>query len=204
MDQYPLKYEDGRISSTGTQETVPMIYPHCLPTDHVLHTPTGQQVTGYPFHPLNDTNNHWIVEPTKEIPETGRGRIVRHRDVIRLRHVATNTTLLTHDVACPTMATNTEFTTWDGLDESRESDTHFTIEIEDAHAGQQWMSKSSFFKLIHVNTKVAMWSHVDPPLPDWGYKQQEINGNKNVKDRSTLWIVDEIIKDPSESKLWVG
>ena len=37
--QYPLRYDDGRISSQG------------------------QQVTGYPF---NDTNNHWIVLPSEQ------------------------------------------------------------------------------------------------------------------------------------------
>ncbi|GAA5849445.1 hypothetical protein JCM8547_000453 [Rhodosporidiobolus lusitaniae] len=176
LDRYPLKYDDGRISSAG------------------------QQVTGYPF---NDTNNHWIVEPTKEIPATGRGRVVRHHDVITLRHIVTNTTLLTHDVACPTLATNTEFTTWDGKCESeqecrtKEMDTHFKINIDDAHEGQQWMSKSSHFQLVHVPTQVAMWTHTDPVLPEWGHKQQEINGNKNLRDRSTYWVVDEIVKDPN-------
>ncbi|GAA5970820.1 hypothetical protein JCM11641_004467 [Rhodosporidiobolus odoratus] len=175
-DRYPLKYDDGRISSAG------------------------QQVTGYPF---NDTNNNWIVEPTKELPPTGRGRVVRHHDVVKLRHVFTNTTLLTHDVACPTLATNTEFTTWDGncANEqecaTKEADTHFEINIDDAHEGQQWMTKSSHFQLMHIPTRVAMWTHTDPVLPDWGHKQQEINGNKNLKDKSTYWIVDEIIRDPN-------
>ncbi|SCV67439.1 BQ2448_5050 [Microbotryum intermedium] len=173
-DRYPLKYDDGRISSAG------------------------QQVTGYPF---NDTNNHWIVEPTREIPESGRGRIVRHNDIIKLRHVVTNTTLLTHDVACPTMATNTEFTTWNGVDLAAEPNTHFQLEIEEAHEGSQWMSKSSHFKLIHVPTRVAMWTHTDPALPDWAFKQQEINGNKNLKDRTTLWVVDEVILDPNATEM---
>lgn len=176
-DKYPLKYDDGRISSNG------------------------QQVTGYPF---NDTNNHWIVQPTKEIPESGRGRIVRHHDVVTLLHVNTNTTLLTHDVACPTMATNTEFTTWDGLDATHEPDTHFSIEIDDAHEGQQWMTKSSHFQLMHVNTKVVMWTHTDPILPEWAFKQQEINGNKNAKDKSTFWVVDDIYRDPSAWLALVG
>ncbi|GAA5825596.1 hypothetical protein JCM11251_000303 [Rhodosporidiobolus azoricus] len=179
-DRYPLKYDDGRISSAG------------------------QQVTGYPF---NDTNNHWIVEPTKEIPPSGRGRVVRHQDVIKLRHVVTNTTLLTHDVACPTLATNTEFTTWDGECSSepecatKESDSHFKINIDDAHEGQQWMTKSSHFQLIHLPTRVAMWTHTDPVLPEWGFKQQEVNGNKNLKDKTTYWIVDDIIRDPNATDI---
>lgn len=159
-------------------------------------------MTGYPF---NDTNNDWIVEPTKEIPATGRGRVVRHKDVIKLRHVVTNTTLLTHDVACPTLATNTEFTTWDGQCATeqeclvKELDTHFELKIDDAHDGQQWMTKSGHFQLIHVPTRVAMWTHTDPVLPEWGHKQQEVNGNKNLQDKTTMWIADDIIRDPSAS-----
>lgn len=156
-------------------------------------------MTGYPF---NDTNNHWSVYPTKELPESGRGRVVRHGDVIKLVHVNTNTTLMTHDVACPLLATNTEFTTWPVNAEAptSEEETHFALEIDSAHEGQQWMSKSSHFQLVHVLTRVAMWTRTDP-LPEWGMKQQEINGNKNLKDKSTAWVVDTIVHDPSASPL---
>lgn len=101
------------------------------------------------------------------------------------------------------MATNTEFTTWDGQCaseaecEAKTLDTHFQLEIDDAHEGQQWMTKSSHFQLVHVPTRVAMWTHTDPLLPDWAYKQQEVNGNKNLKDRTTFWAVDDIVRDPS-------
>ena len=168
IEKYPLQYDDGRISSAG------------------------QQVTGYPF---NDTNNHWIVEPTKEIPEHGRGRIVRQNDVIRLLHLNTQSYLLTHDVACPLMATNEEFTTWPKNDSSRENETTFRLEIEEAHEGQQWMTKSGHFKLLHVFTKVAMWTRATPVLPEWGFKQQEINGHKNLYDPTNYWFADEVIKN---------
>ncbi|CAD6574542.1 MAG: hypothetical protein CYPHOPRED_005451 [Cyphobasidiales sp. Tagirdzhanova-0007] len=168
LDKYPLQYDDGRISSAG------------------------QQVTGYPF---NDTNNHWVVEPTKEIPEHGRGRVVRHNDVIRLLHLNTQSYLLTHDVACPLMATNEEFTTWPKDDKARENETTFRMEIEEAHAGQQWMTKSGHFKLIHESTKVAMWTRATPVLPEWGFKQQEVNGHKNLYDPTNYWFADEIMKN---------
>jgi dolichyl-phosphate-mannose-protein mannosyltransferase len=125
--------------------------------------------------------------------------VVRHDDVIKLVHVNTNTTLMTHDVACPLMATNTEFTTWpvNPAEPTSEEETHFILSIDGAHDGSQWMSKSSHFQLIHVITRVAMWTKIDP-LPDWGLKQQEINGNKNLKDKTTFWVVDSILHDPSQ------
>lgn len=172
-DRYPLRYDDGRISSEG------------------------QQVTAYPF---NDTNNHWLVEPTRELVDGAT--VVKHHDKIRLVHVNSDSYLLSHDVASPLMPTNTEFTVFPRSDAevadangTRYADTTFELQILDAHPGQAWLSKSSHFKLIHVPTKTAMWTHNDVHLPDWGFKQQEVNGNKNAADKTNLWFVDELIHD---------
>ncbi|KAF8074871.1 glycosyltransferase family 39 protein [Lyophyllum atratum] len=167
VETYPLTYEDGRVSSQG------------------------QQVTGYGH---NDTNNHWQIVPTKALPETGRGRIVRHNDVIQLLHVNTNTNLLTHDVASPLMPTNQEFTTRSKDDHSRHNDTLFQVVLLDSHDGQAWKSKSGYFRLLHVPTKVSMWTHAKQ-LPDWAFKQQEINGNKNPAEKTATWYVEDIIAD---------
>lgn len=171
-DVYPLRYDDGRVSSNG------------------------QQVTTFPH---NDTNNHWQIIPTREIPEAGRGRIVRHSDVIQLLHVNTKSLLLTHDVASPLMPTNQEFTTI-VLDEEkkREAETKFQVDILDAGEGEAWKSKSGHFKLIHMPTKVAMWTHAEA-LPDWAFGQHEVNGNKAQLDKSNIWYIDDIISDGCES-----
>ena len=79
-DKYPLRYEDGRVSSQG------------------------QQVTGYPF---NDTNNQWQILPDTPTPDASQsGRPVLNGDVVKLRHIVTDTMLLTHDVASPYYPTN--------------------------------------------------------------------------------------------------
>ena len=41
-----------------------------------------------------------------------------------------------------------------------------------------------------------MFTHADPPLPDWAFKQQEVNGNKNAMDKAGLWYVDDLWPDP--------
>ncbi|EPT00756.1 hypothetical protein FOMPIDRAFT_1162813 [Fomitopsis schrenkii] len=168
-ERYPLRYDDGRVSSQG------------------------QQVTGYGHE---DTNNYWQVIPTKALPDTGRGRIVREDDVIQLLHVSTQTYLLTHDVASPLMATNEEFTTWPKDDYSRHNDTLFRLSIVNAEEGEAWKSKSGHFKIIHVPTKVAMWTH-PKQLPEWAFNQQEINGNKNVAEKSNIWFIDNIVEEES-------
>lgn len=160
IDRYPLKYDDGRISSQG------------------------QQVTGYPF---NDTNNLWQVHATTLLPEEDTsGRVVRNNQVVRLLHVNTQSWLLTHDVASPLMSTNEEFTTVPWNDTSRYNDTLFELRVDGTSKSSTipWKSKSAWFRLIHVPTKVAMWTYSETPLPDWAYKQQEVNGHKDINDKT--------------------
>ncbi|KAK5088079.1 Dolichyl-phosphate-mannose--protein mannosyltransferase 4 [Lithohypha guttulata] len=174
-ENYPLRYDDGRISSQG------------------------QQVTGYPF---NDTNNHWQVLPHNyPTPlDQAQGNIVRVGDVVQLRHVVTNTMLLSHDVASPYYPTNQEFTTVSPelAAGDRHNDTLFEIRVEGSKPGQSFKSMSSQFKLVHYPTKVAMWTHTTP-LPEWAFKQAEINGNKNVQQTSNIWYVDDIAGLPDDS-----
>ncbi|KAK5731838.1 Dolichyl-phosphate-mannose--protein mannosyltransferase 4 [Elasticomyces elasticus] len=166
IDHYPLRYEDGRISSQG------------------------QQVTGYPH---NDTNNLWQVVPSQALE--GLGHPVKNGDTVRFRHLVTDTWLLTHDVASPSMPTNQEFTTVPGEDANgaRFNDTLFELRIENGKPGQQFKTLASHFKLVHVPTKVALWTtHTIAPLPEWGFKQAEINGNKNLVQGSNIWYVEEV------------
>ncbi|KAL9623158.1 MAG: hypothetical protein Q9160_002473 [Pyrenula sp. 1 TL-2023] len=173
LERYPLRYDDGRISSQG------------------------QQVTGYPY---NDTNNHWQILPVGKEIKVGQSVSVKNGDVVQLRHTVTNTMLLTHDVASPFYPTNQEFTTitLDLAEGDRHNDTLFEIRIEHGKAAQQFKSVSSHFKLIHFPTRVAMWTHTTP-LPEWAFKQAEINGNKNVQQSSNVWYVDEVPSIPADS-----
>lgn len=174
-DKYPLRYDDGRVSSQG------------------------QQVTGYPH---NDTNNHWQILPATAIPGDGlTGQHVKNGDTIKLRHLGTDTVLLTHDVASPFYPTNQEFTTVpiDLANGDRFNDTLFELKVEGAKAGQDFKSMSGQFKLVHVPTKVSMWTHTTP-LPDWAYKQAEINGNKNIQQSSNIWYVEQIPSLPADSE----
>lgn len=169
-DRYPLRYDDGRVSSQG------------------------QQVTGYPH---NDTNNHWQILPSSD--DKQMGRIVRNNEAVRLRHVGTDTILLSHDVASPYYPTNQEFTCVSQEDAygSRINDTLFEIRIENGKDEQEFKTIASYFKLIHFPSKVAMWTH-SKPLPDWGSRQQEINGNKQIAPSSNIWLVEDIATLPAD------
>lgn len=117
---------------------------------------------------------------------------MRHGDLIQLLHVNTQSHLLTHDVASPLMPTNQEFTTWPKDDHTRHNDTLFYLNINDGHEGEVVKSKAGHFKLVHGPTKVSMWTH-PKQLPDWAFKQQEINGNKAASEKSATWFMEDVI-----------
>jgi dolichyl-phosphate-mannose-protein mannosyltransferase len=176
-EKYPLRYDDGRVSSQG------------------------QQVTGYPF---NDTNNYWQILPAgPAVPaeEQQPGRHVKNHDLVRLRHLVTDTILLSHDVASPYFPTNQEFTTVSIADAygDRAADSLFEVRIEHGKTNQEYKSISGHFKLIHNPSKVAMWTHTKP-LPEWGHKQQEINGNKQIAPSSNVWLVEDIASLAADDK----
>lgn len=163
--KYPLRYNDGRISSQG------------------------QQVTAYIY---NDTNNHWIIEPAYLSNETSLKKHVLNNDYVRLKHVSTDTYLLTHDVASPKYPTNQEFTTISNQLKDRYNETIFQIKCEHDKNNSVLKTKGKPFKLIHKLTGVAMWSNKDS-LPDWAFKQQEVNGNKNLKQQHNIWLIDDVV-----------
>lgn len=169
--QYPLRYDDGRISSQG------------------------QQVTGYP---AEDVNNHWQIYPTQNFEDWSVAP-VRNGDIVQLRHVATNSFLLSHDVASPYFPTNQEFTTTtpELAGGERQNQTFFEISFESGRNKQEFRTKANNFKLIHYQSRVAMWTH-ETPLPSWAGNQAEINGNKNLQQSSNLWVAHDLPEIPAD------
>lgn len=176
--QYPLRYEDGRISSNSQQVT-------CVKADS---------------NSAQDPNNQWQIIPAADNKE----QTVYTNDIIRLKHVGTGGYLLTHDVASPLLSTNEEFTiVYDNVAEERYKETLFRIRLATSGSGPKnkrklLKSKALGIKLLHVDTVVAMWTHNDELLPEWALNQQEVSGNKKVQDADNIWTVDEIVNISKE------
>ncbi|WFD31549.1 dolichyl-phosphate-mannose--protein mannosyltransferase [Malassezia sp. CBS 17886] len=175
-ETYPLKYDDGRISSNG------------------------RQVTGYPFV---DSNNEWQIVPVDPVDDADGSfnetrRRIFHKQQVRLRHVGTDAFLMAHDVASPLMPTNEEITTIPAEHLSEEeANARFEVHIQGGAAGKTtWHSHRSWFHLIHVPTRVALWTYAGGELPDWAFNQQEVNGNKNAFEKTAVWYVDDVRPDP--------
>jgi dolichyl-phosphate-mannose-protein mannosyltransferase len=139
------------------------------------------------------------VTPEKEYvhskEELARGvRYVRDGDVVRLLHVATNSYLMSHDVASPLTTTNMEITTFaKNPNDTRFADTLWRIETKEKNTpGGKLKSKRDMLRIINHKFKVAVLTS-KKKLPKWGFEQQEINGSKNLKeDVGTIWFVDEV------------
>ena len=175
------------VNTKNLLHSHPQRYPRDYPDKRI--SSQGQQVTGYPHE---DENNNWIIIPTKALPETGRGRIVRHNDVIQLLHAQTDSFLVTHDVASPGFTTHQEFTT-SPKDQMRHNETLFHLRLIDGYEGQVLTTKANHFKLQHAMTTVYMMlpGH---ELPDWAFNQQEVNGHRQPEpEGSEVWVGDEIV-----------
>ncbi|WFC99979.1 dolichyl-phosphate-mannose--protein mannosyltransferase [Malassezia yamatoensis] len=178
-EHYPHKYDDGRISSDG------------------------QQVTGYPH---KDVNNFWQIFPVSPIDNDDGSfnvtrRCIYHMQHIRLLHQSTNSYLLTHDVAAPLTPTNEEVTTLPAdelhANQENEQNTLWELHIEGGVEGKTtWHTHRSWIRLVHVPTRVAVWTYAKGELPSWGFRQQEVNGNKNALDKTAIWTVDSVHVDP--------
>lgn len=168
--RYPLRYEDGRISSQGQQVT-------CIVSE------------------ADDVGDQWEILPATPFNGNKLGHPVHQGDTFRLRHINTNGYLLTHDVASPLYPTNEEFTviSLEEGDGERFNDTLFKFDPVDKKTDTVLKTKASIVKVLHVPTVVAMWTHNDVLLPDWAFYQQEVNGNKNIPDGENNWYVDQII-----------
>ena len=169
--QYPLRYEDGRISSNTQQVTCVFDKDNKEPSD---------------------VNNHWEI-----LPANGeQKKDVSTNDIIRLRHVGTGGFLLTHDVASPLKSTNEEFTIVFGEQADLQyNETLFRLRSATGTNNPQKLvkTKATQMKLIHVDTVVAMWTHDDELLPEWGLGHQEVSGNKKVLDTDNVWTFEEIV-----------
>lgn len=137
---------------------------------------------------------HIPLETLKEKYPTWN-RTIGHMDLVRLEHVMTGDFLLTHDVASPLTTTNTEVTLFPPNRAHKfkvPKNMLWRIEIEGAkEAGEPWKSHAQSIRLVHANLGVYLHTH-SGKLPEWGFSQQEVNGNKKNEGRANLWVAREI------------
>ncbi|KAJ1918302.1 Dolichyl-phosphate-mannose--protein mannosyltransferase 4 [Mycoemilia scoparia] len=182
-EHYPLRYHDSRVSSQG------------------------QQVVG--TKEFDETNSIWVIHPSKDIEaynefvekkrrnetittEEADKWKVHNMDEIRLLHLGTTTYLRTHDVASPWTPTNMEFTTAGFNDTKSFNDTIWELRVDGEKSEKKLIyAWSSFLRIVSKKHQVSAFTH-KKPLPEWGHGDQEINGNKKITAKDTIWSVQHI------------
>uniref|UniRef100_A0A8C1MYN2 Protein O-mannosyl-transferase 1 n=1 Tax=Cyprinus carpio TaxID=7962 RepID=A0A8C1MYN2_CYPCA len=165
---YPIRYENGRGSSHQ------------------------QQVTCYPF---KDVNNWWIIkDPGRHtLVVSSPPRPVRHGDIIQLLHGMTSRYLNTHDVAAPMSPHSQEVSGYIDFNVSMPAQNLWRVDIVNRESDREiWKTILSEVRLVHVNTS-AVLKLSGASLPEWGFKQLEVVGDKIYKgyQQSGMWNVEE-------------
>jgi dolichyl-phosphate-mannose-protein mannosyltransferase len=178
----PLRHPDGRVSSNGQQVNG---YAH------------SDENSRWVIHPVDTSKYDWKMVDLNDLEKKRDVRYVRSNDLVQLRHVTTDSYLKTHDVASPLTATNMEFTTikmdspkW----EEKFNETVFRLVLKDHPKSRELLvSRKESFKLISAQFNVALHTSKKKLLPDWGFKMQEVNGNKNTDEHGpNIWIVQDV------------
>lgn len=206
VDRYPLRYQDKRVSSQGQQITG---YHHkdinnlfvVEPADCALYRPDLPE----------DASDELVVcerarDSMKLTPGIHVG--VRSGDYVRFRHVLTNSYVMTHDVASPLTTTNMEFTTIEATKGAEKyNDTVFRLDLVGGFAGSKkpenskgnfLRTKTDYVNVVSYQHDVCMFNSKSK-LPEWGFGQLEINGNRNCDLKNNQWLVDSM--EHAEQKL---
>ncbi|XP_059116028.1 protein O-mannosyl-transferase 1 isoform X1 [Peromyscus eremicus] len=167
------------------KNTYPMIYENGRGSSH------QQQVTCYPF---KDINNWWIIkDPGRhQLVVNNPPRPVRHGDIIQLVHGMTTRLLNTHDVAAPLSPHSQEVSCYIDYNISMPAQNLWKLDIVNRESSRDtWKTILSEVRFVHVNTS-AILKLSGAHLPDWGFRQLEVVGEKSRgHHESMVWNVEE-------------
>ena len=159
-----------------------------------------QQVTCYGH---KDVNNWWLVKrPDREDLAVHEPLdVIRHGEVIQLVHGMTHRALNSHDVAAPMSPTHQEISCYIDYNVSMPAQNLWRVEIvnevkpeADPENGKEkaspWNIIESQVRLVHVDTNHAM-RFSSKLLPEWGFHQNEVVGDRNHDNLDAAWNVEE-------------
>lgn len=164
-----------------------------------------QQITTYTH---KDDNNKWLIKPyDKESYGKKNVTIVRNGDLVRLEHLQTRRNLHSHNEKAPITVKHFQVTGYGEVDifqfsflqwiiafiqqnGTGDANDIFKILNPNGREGEPIQTVSSKFKLIHYFQHCAVTSS-GKQLPKWGFEQQEISCNPNLRDKNALWNVED-------------
>ncbi|XP_058808986.1 protein O-mannosyl-transferase 2 isoform X2 [Phymastichus coffea] len=145
-----------------------------------------QQITTYSH---KDDNNLWIVKKydTDEIPT--EPELVRHGDLIRLEHVITRRNLHSHKEVAPISKKHYQVT---GYGENGTGDANDVWKVVIHHGNERDIVETMTSKLKFVHyLQHCVLTCSGKTLPKWAYSQQEVSCNPNIRDKNSLWNIED-------------
>jgi len=115
---------------------------------------------------------------------------------IKLRHVATEKNLHSHDFRPPVSEVDfqNEVSAYGLPGFAGDMNDDWVVEIEkgsklDSESGLRVRTLGTQFRLRHALTGCYLFSH-KVKLPTWAYEQQEVTCNKNAAKANSLWVIE--------------
>ncbi|XP_067616158.1 protein O-mannosyl-transferase 2 isoform X2 [Eurosta solidaginis] len=155
---------------------------------HLYPKGTGarqQQVTTYTH---KDDNNKWLIKPFNKAGYTEM-KFVSHGDLIRLEHVATRRNLHSHGEQAPVTKRHRQVTGYGQQGHGDSNDIWRVFSVE-ARINESIKTVTTKFLLIHYLQNCALTA-TGRQLPKWGFEQQEVSCNTNIRDKNAIWNVEE-------------
>ncbi|GBP88989.1 Protein O-mannosyl-transferase 2 [Eumeta japonica] len=149
-----------------------------------------QQITTYTH---KDENNRWLVKPYNKEESVEKVELIRSGDLVRLTHVPTGRNLHSHREKAPLTTKYMQVTGY-GEDGIGDANDVWKILISGGKDGDEILTVSSKLVLVHY-LQACVLTTTGKQLPKWGYEQQEVACNPNLRDKNALWNVEDNIFD---------
>uniref|UniRef100_A0A1A9WTR6 Protein O-mannosyl-transferase 2 n=1 Tax=Glossina brevipalpis TaxID=37001 RepID=A0A1A9WTR6_9MUSC len=144
-----------------------------------------QQITTYTH---KDDNNKWLIKPFNKEPGK-EVRFVRNGDLVRLEHLVTKRNLHSHPELAPMTRKHLQVTGY-GEDGKGDANDVWRLMVVGAKANETVMTVTTRFTLIH-NLQNCVLVATGKQLPKWGFEQQEVSCNSNLRDKNGYWNVED-------------
>ncbi|ALC48451.1 tw [Drosophila busckii] len=146
-----------------------------------------QQVTTYTH---KDDNNIWLIKPyNKQALPDKKLQLLRHGDLLRLEHLVTKRNLHSHSEAAPMTKKHLQVTGYGELGVGDANDV-WRVLIVGGKANESINAVTSKLKFVHYLQNCALTSS-GKQLPKWGFEQQEVSCNLNLRDKYAHWNIED-------------
>lgn len=146
-----------------------------------------QQITTYTH---KDDNNKWVIKKYNTEDVDGID-IVKSGDLVRLEHVQTRRNVHSHKESAPVTKKHYQVTGY-GENGTGDANDIWRVTLIGANDGAELTAVSGKLKLVHYLQSCILTTS-GKQLPKWGYEQQEVSCNPNLRDSNGVWNVEENI-----------